>query len=114
MKREPRGKFDRTKMGSGGAVELPVEKHQEAVRQTAIADEECRVNFRWGSAQLDIVKQVAKKMGVSYQQYIKQVLYRQAHADLQCFSSPQEKIREEARPAAKENSRERSLSGGNA
>jgi len=86
MKREPRGKFDPSKMASGGSVELPVEQHQEAVRQIAIADEECRVNFRWGSAQLNIVKQVAEKMGVSYQQYIKQVLYRQAHADLQRFN----------------------------
>jgi hypothetical protein len=86
MKREPRGKFDPTKMESGGSVELPVEQHQEAIRHIAIADEECRVNFRWGSAQLSIVKQVAEKMGVSYQQYIKQVLYRQAHADLQRFN----------------------------
>lgn len=74
-------------MVSGGAVELPSEQHHEAVRQTAIADDECRVNFRWGSAQLDIVKLVAEKMGVPYQQYIKQVLFRQAHADLQRFQS---------------------------
>ena len=92
MKREPRGKFDPTRMASGGSVELPLEKHQEAVRQTAIADEECRVNFRWGSAQLNIVKQVAEKMGVSYQQYIKQVLYRQAYADLQQFNGDEPEL----------------------
>ena len=89
MKREPRGKFDRTKMIAAGQVELPPEQHQEAVRQTALADEECRINFRWGTAQLDIIKQVAGKMGVSYQQYIKQVLYRQACSDLQYFNHAQ-------------------------
>ncbi|CAN5280028.1 hypothetical protein BH11CYA1_BH11CYA1_27930 [soil metagenome] len=86
MQREPRGKFDPAKMSSGGRVELPAEKHEEAVRQIAIADDECRVNFRWGSSQLEIVKRVADLMGVSYQQYIKQVLYRQAKADLNQFS----------------------------
>jgi hypothetical protein len=85
MKREARGKFDPTKMVSGGTVELPLEQHHEVLRQTAIVDDECRVNFRWGTSQLDIVKHVAELMGVSYQQYIKQVLYRQAHADLQKF-----------------------------
>lgn len=86
MKREPRGKFDPSKIVASGCVELPAEQHAEVVRQTAIAGDECRVNFRWGSAQLDIVKQVAEKMGVSYQQYIKQVLYRQAYEDLQRFN----------------------------
>lgn len=106
MKREPRGKFDRTKMVSGGQVELPTEEHQEAIRQTAIADEECRVNFRWGSMQLELVKQVAKTMGVSYQQYIKQVVYRQADADLKSFST--------RGPVTKENMKELSSSDGNA
>jgi hypothetical protein len=114
MKREPRGKFDRTKMVSGGQVELSTEEHQEAIRQIAIADEECRVNFRWGSMQLEIVKQVAKTMGVSYQQYIKQVVYRQAYADLQCFSTSREARREESRPVTKENTQGLSTSGGNA
>jgi hypothetical protein len=63
MKREPRGKFDPGKVVASGSVELPAEQHAEVVRQIEIADDECRVNFRWGSAQLDIVKQVAEKMG---------------------------------------------------
>ncbi len=88
MKREPRGKFDRSKVVHKGIVELPEDQHRMAVLQTKIADEECRVNFRWGLAQLGVVKQVADLMGVSYQQYIKQVLYRQAHADLQQFGAP--------------------------
>lgn len=55
MKREPRGKFDLTKVKYKGSVELPEEQHSKAVHQTAIADGECRVNFRWGISQLDIV-----------------------------------------------------------
>lgn len=85
MKKEPRGKFDRTKAVRKGPVELPEEQHEKVVRQIEIADNECRVNFRWGTSQLEIVKQVADLMGVSYQQYIKQVLYRQAHEDLQRY-----------------------------
>ena len=87
MKREPKGKFDRSKLIDGGTVELPLEQHEEAIRQTIIAEQECRVNFRWGSSQLEVVKHVAELMGVSYQQYIKQVLYRQAHADLKQFGT---------------------------
>jgi hypothetical protein len=68
--------------------------------------EECRVNFRWGSTQLEMVKQVAKTMGVSYQQYIKQVVYRQAYADLQSFSTPQEARGQESRRVTKENARD--------
>lgn len=85
MKKEARGKFDRSKVVRKGIVELPEEQHQRVVRQEKIADDECRVNFRWGSSQLGMVKQVAELMGVPYQQYIKQVLYRQAQADLQKF-----------------------------
>jgi predicted DNA binding CopG/RHH family protein len=86
MKKEPREKFDRTKVERIGAVELPPSVHEEAVRQ--IADAECRVNFRWGSSQVEMVKKVADMMGVSYQQYIKQVVYRQVQADLEQFSKP--------------------------
>lgn len=70
-----------------GAVELPLAQHVEATRQTELADQECRVNFRWGSAQLAVVRRVAMLMGVPYQQYIKQVLFRQAYADLQRFTA---------------------------
>lgn len=89
MKREPRGKFDKTKVLKMGAVELSSDEHDEAVRQIAAADEECRVNFRWGASQVDMVKKVADLMGVSYQQYIKQVVYRQVQADLEQFSKTQ-------------------------
>ena len=93
MKKEPRGKFDRAKVVKVGVVELAPEVDDEVVRQMAIADEECRVNFRWGASQVAMVKKVADLMGVSYQQYIKQVVYRQVQADLEQFSKTQGSVR---------------------
>jgi predicted DNA binding CopG/RHH family protein len=89
MKKKPREKFKRAKAVRLGQVELSSTEHAEAVRQTAISDDECRVNFRWGSSQVEVIKKVADQMGVSYQQYIKQVVYRQAQADLEQFSKAQ-------------------------
>ena len=85
MKREPRGKFYRTKVERLGPVELSPAEDAEVERQIKAADDECRVNFRWGLTQVDMVKKVADLMGVSYQQYIKQVVYRQAQSDLEQF-----------------------------
>jgi hypothetical protein len=39
-----------------------------------------------------VIKAVAEQMGVSYQQYIKQVVYRQALADLEQFGKSQSVI----------------------
>jgi predicted DNA binding CopG/RHH family protein len=53
---------------------------------TKAADEEieaARVNFRWGREQVELVKRVAELMGIPYQTYIKQVVYRQAVADIE-------------------------------
>ena len=44
--------------------------------------EEARVNFRWGKLQVDTIKRAASLSGVPYQTYIKQVVFRQAVADL--------------------------------
>lgn len=46
------------------------------------AGSEVRVNFRWGQAQLDLVRQAAALADVPYQTYLKQAVYRQAVADL--------------------------------
>ena len=48
---------------------------------------EARVNFRWGLEQVALVKRAAAAMGVPYQTYVKQVVFRQAVADLQAFRS---------------------------
>ncbi len=66
-------------------VELPPELDARVRAMTKAADEEidaARVNFRWGRKQVDLVKRVAQLMGVPYQTYIKQVVYKQALADL--------------------------------
>ncbi len=44
---------------------------------------EARVHFRWGSKQVVLIKQIAAKMGIPYQTYIKQALMRQAMEDLE-------------------------------
>ncbi len=71
-----------------GDYELDPETAAKIDRMIAQADaepEEIRVNFRWGRMQLGLVKHVANLMGVPYQTYIKQVLYRQVQQDLSNF-----------------------------
>ncbi len=70
--------------------ELPDEElspEQDAKARAAIAQAEqdveaMRVDFRWGKPQVDIVKRAATLIGIPYQTYIKQVVFRQALADL--------------------------------
>lgn len=65
--------------------ELPPELDARARSLIEQADreiEETRVNFRWGRTQLDTVKRAAALAGVPYQTYLKQVVFRQAVADL--------------------------------
>jgi len=66
-------------------IELSPEEDAKVGRMTEEAD--CkeaagRVNFSWGKEQVDTVKRAADQMGVPYQDYTKQVVYRQAIADL--------------------------------
>lgn len=66
-------------------IELPTEVAERAEAAIAQADqeaEEARVNFRWGVEQVAIVKRAAEVAGVPYQTYLKQVVFRQAIADL--------------------------------
>lgn len=44
--------------------------------------EEVRINMRWRKVQANVVKRAAARFGVPYQTYIKQVVFRQALADL--------------------------------
>ena len=43
---------------------------------------EVRVTFRWQAPQVAVVKRAAARFGVPYQTYLKQVVFRQALADL--------------------------------
>jgi predicted DNA binding CopG/RHH family protein len=70
--------------------ELPDEAlppEQDAMAREAIVQAErdleaTRVDFRWGKSQVDIVKRAAKLFGVPYQTYMKDIVFRQALADL--------------------------------
>ncbi len=66
-------------------IELPAEVAERVEAATALADrqlEEARVNFRWGVAQVEVIKRAAQLAGVPYQTWLKQVAWRQAVADL--------------------------------
>lgn len=71
-------------------IELGPDLDQKTRAMTEVADrdlEEVRVNFRWRQAQLDVVKRAAELLGVPYQTYIKQVVFRQALADIRATES---------------------------
>ncbi|MBX9878797.1 MAG: hypothetical protein K2Y22_10105 [Candidatus Obscuribacterales bacterium] len=61
-------------------------KVEKMISQASGEDEETRVNFRWGKEQLALVKRAANLMGVPYQTYLKQVVYRQCLIDLKSAS----------------------------
>ena len=68
-----------------GEVELPAEesaRFDAAISQAERDLDEARVNFRWGAAQVAVIKRAADLAGVPYQTYIKQVVFRQAIEDL--------------------------------
>ena len=73
-------------------IKLSAKDSAEFERQIAEADaelEEARVNFRWGKQQVALVKQVAKLIGIPYQTYIKETLYRSCLNDLKNFTEGQ-------------------------
>lgn len=61
-------------------IDTQVEQHIETAEKEL---QEIRVNFRWGKEQLSTVKEAAHAMGVPYQTYIKQIVFRQSLQDLQ-------------------------------
>jgi predicted DNA binding CopG/RHH family protein len=68
-----------------GDYEMEAKAAADAERMIADADaelEEMRVNFRWGKKQVKLVKQAADLMGIPYQIYIKETVYRQALKDV--------------------------------
>ena len=82
-----------------GDAELLPEEAERFERMEAEADhevEELRVNFRWGSQQVDMVKLAADLVGVPYQTYIKEAVYRQAIADIRAATEAQ-RIRRQMR-----------------
>jgi hypothetical protein len=67
-----------------GYIELAPALAADIARRIDKAEEDLSatsVNFRWHKEQLAVVKKVAEMMGVSYQTYIKMIVYKQALAD---------------------------------
>jgi predicted DNA binding CopG/RHH family protein len=59
--------------------DLVTQLESEAEREIAAGT----VTFRWGREQIAVVKRAAALMGIPYQTYLKQVVFRQALADIE-------------------------------
>lgn len=66
-------------------------------------EQSLRVNFRWKKPQLAVVMQAADAIGVTYQTYIKQTVFRQAVQDIQASSAAYKTVQSvnQAKPAKK-------------
>lgn len=67
-------------------VEEDADVSEEISRLEAEADRELAagsVTLRWGRSQIAVVKRAAAILGVPYQTYLKQVVFRQALADIE-------------------------------
>ncbi len=67
-------------------VEEDVEVSELVSRLEAEADRELAarsVTLRWGRGQIAVVKRAAAILGVPYQTYLKQVVFRQAVSDIE-------------------------------
>ncbi len=60
---------------------------QIAQAEADLQTDEVRVNFRWQKNQLDLIKRAADQIGIPYQTYMKDVLFRQAVEDVNTFQS---------------------------
>jgi predicted DNA binding CopG/RHH family protein len=67
-------------------VEEDPEVSETVTRLEADADRELAagsVTLRWGREQISVVKRAAALIGVPYQTYLKQVVFKQAIADIE-------------------------------
>ncbi|HEY9712499.1 MAG TPA: hypothetical protein V6C72_03455 [Chroococcales cyanobacterium] len=88
-RKSKRGAYEIEDMGD---VALPSALDAKIQSMIAAADTEIdatRVNFRWQREPLSLIKEVALAMGIPYQTYIKQVLYKQALDDMAKILSTQ-------------------------
>ncbi|TXI89706.1 MAG: hypothetical protein E6Q34_10160 [Burkholderiaceae bacterium] len=98
-RKSKRGSFEIEDLGD---FDMPEDLDAKVQKMTAEADAELdatRVNFRWQKTPLNLIKSVAAAMGIPYQTYMKQVLYRQALNDLEHIQTYSEK-QNVARPPA--------------
>jgi len=60
-------------------------ENQIAQAEADLQTDEVRINFRWQRSQLALIKQAADHIGIPYQTYMKDVLFRQAAQDIRAF-----------------------------
>lgn len=78
-----------------GPIELTPAQDRKVRRAMKAMEKESdpvRVNFRWQVGALEFIKDVSAAMGIPYQTYMKQVLYRQALEDLERIGKRQENL----------------------
>ena len=69
----------------GDEASLTPSELELAERHIARADQELsesRVNIRWGTEQLEVIREAARLAGVPYQSYVKEAAMRRAMEDL--------------------------------
>lgn len=72
----------RRKGQANAALSERVSELEEYFDTTYAAGSEERVNMRWGTRSLEVVRRAAEMAGVPYQTYVKQIAFRQALSDL--------------------------------
>jgi len=73
-----------------GEFEMPpnmATKVEAMIVQADEEDEQARVNFRWSTEALDVVRRAAKLMGIPYQTFIKQAVFEHALSILKDIES---------------------------
>lgn len=86
-KRRGRGGIEIEDLGQASLSAEQISTAEATVKAADEADDACRVNFRWGRSQLDLVKAVADHIGIPYQTYLKQVVFKQALQDAQAINA---------------------------
>ena len=79
-KRSPALRIVEDHVEEGAAVSKLVTRLEAEADRELVAG---TVTFRWGRQQIAVVKRAAAIMGVPYQTYLKQVVFRQALADIE-------------------------------
>lgn len=75
-----------------GKQELTEEQDKQISKMVEEAEDdlkerEARVNIRWKKDQLQLIKKVSSMIGIPYQTYIKDAVFRKSMEDLERFKS---------------------------
>lgn len=73
-------------MIDGGTIELSYDMDKLINQKIVQAEKDInqkKMQIRWGTKQIDVLKKAASIMGIPYQTYVKHVAYRQAMEDIE-------------------------------